>query len=483
MSPLWTAAEAAAATHGQRLGRDWVASGISIDTRTLQPGDLFVALRDVRDGHDFVAQAFEKGAAAALVSRRPDGVAADAPLLVVGDTLAGLRGLAARARARCRARVVAVTGSVGKTSSKEMLRTALSAQGPTHASEKSYNNHWGVPLTLARMPRATRFAVIEIGMNAPREIAPLSRLAQPHVGLITTVAPVHLAAFGTVEGIAAEKGSLAEGVVEGGRMVLPRDIATWPVVAAAARRAGLSITTFGREAGADYRLEEVHMTEAATTAKATCRGRPLMFRLDQPGQHLAGNALGVLAAVEALGADLGKAALELASWCAPEGRGARWEIALGPGGLDGSVRLIDESYNANPAAMAAAFEVFALTHPQDGLGRVSRGRRIAFLTDMLELGEDAPAMHAALADLPTMESVTLVHCAGPLMKALHHALPERRRGQWYESAAELAARVPRLVDAGDVVMCKGSNGSKASLLAEAVRNLGAARPLDGQGAD
>ena len=197
MSALWTAAEAAAATGGQAT-LPFTASGVSIDSRSLEAGDLFVALKDVRDGHDFVAQAFARGAAAALVTHRPEGVAADAPLLIVPDVLEALGRLGAAARARTRAKVVAVTGSVGKTSSKEMLRAVLSGQGRTHAAEASFNNQWGVPLTLARMPAATEYAVIEIGMNHPGEIAPLARLAQPHVVLITTVAAAHLEAFDSV---------------------------------------------------------------------------------------------------------------------------------------------------------------------------------------------------------------------------------------------------------------------------------------------
>ena len=410
MTALWTSAEAGAATGGRVTG-DWAASGVSIDTRTLAPGDLFVALKDQRDGHDFVAQALEKGAAAALVSRIPEGVAEDAPLLIVEDVLGGLEALARAARARAQARVVAVTGSVGKTSTKEMLRTALGPQGRTHAAEKSYNNHWGVPLTLARMPRDTAFAVIEVGMNAPGEIAPLSRLARPHVGLITTVAAVHLEAFGGIEGIAAEKGSLAAGLEPGGTMILNADIDTLPILRDQA--GGARIVTFGAAEGADYRLNKVHLTEAALVAEAECAGIPQVFKLSAPGRHLAMNALGALAAVAELGGDLAQGALALASWGAQEGRGARWDVVLGPGGIDGAIRLIDESYNANPAAMAAALEVFAATRPQHDVGRVAKGRRIAFLADMLELGPTAGQLHAGLADLDAMRAIDTVHCAGP----------------------------------------------------------------------
>ncbi len=482
MSALWSAAEAAEATGG-RATCDWQANGVSIDTRTLAPGDLFVALAAQRDGHEFVAQALEKGAGAALVTHVPEGVPADAPLLIVDDTLDALTKLGAAARARSNARVVAVTGSVGKTSTKEMLRTALASQAQTHAADKSYNNHWGVPLTLARMPRTARYAVIEIGMSHPGEIAPLAQLTRPHVGIVTTVAAAHLEAFGSLEGIAREKASLAEGLMPGGVMILNRDTETFPVQRGVCGRLGVRCVSFGTSPLAHYRLIDANLSETAVTARVDCFGVPQIFKLAQPGRHLAMNAMAVLAAVDALGADRALAALALAGWSAPEGRGARWEIALGAGGIDGFVQLIDESYNANPTAMAAALEVFAVTKPRDGQGRVARGRRIALLADMLELGDQAASLHAELAQLPAFAAVDTVHCAGPLMKSLHEALPHKKRGLWCPDSATLAKRIPRLVDAGDVVMCKGSNGSQVSLLVQAIKKLGEARPLDGQGSE
>jgi len=475
MSVLWSADDLVAATGGQMRG-NWSATGVSIDSRALAVGELFVALTDQRDGHAFVADALAAGAAGALVSHSPDGLAEDAPLLLVDDVMEALRGLARFARARTSARVVAVTGSVGKTSTKDMLTCALGAQGRVHAAVRSFNNHWGVPLTLARMPVDAEFAVIEIGMNAPGEIAPLSRLAKPDVGLITTVAAVHLEAFESVAAIAAEKGALAEGLGACGRMVLPRDIDTFAVLEQIATARGLGVASFGASDAADAQMLEVHPHLDSITAQARLNGADLLYKIAAPGRHLAMNALGCLAAVAALGADVSRATLALASWSATEGRGARWRVDLGPAGIDGTVQLIDESFNANPAAMGAAFNVFAMTAPQDGLGRVSRGRRVAFLTDMLELGNTAPALHAGLAELKAMQSVTLVHSAGPLMRHLHDALPLAQRGEWHETTEALAARVRRLVDAGDVVMCKGSKGSRAWLLAEAVKKLGTAEP-------
>ena len=473
MSVLWSAAEAAAATGGESRG-DWEATGVSIDSRSLAPGDLFVALTGRRDGHEFVARALAGGAAAALVSRRPEGVAAGAPLLIVDDVLAALRALAAAARARSPARVIAVTGSVGKTSTKEMLRTALARQGRVHAAERSFNNHWGVPLTLARMPRDTDFAVVEIGMNHPGEITPLSRLTRPHVALVTTVAAAHMAAFDSIGDIARAKAEIFAGLEPGGVAVLNRDIATFPVLEAAAQRAGARIVAFGAGAGAAVRLRELVLAEGATTVRAALDGAALLFRLAATGRHFALNALAVLAAVSAAGADPALAALDLAQWQPPPGRGARLRVRLDAHDPRLGIELIDDAYNANPASMEAAFEVLAAARPVDGIGRVGRGRRQAFLTDMLELGPEAPALHEALASLPALAAVDRVHCAGALMRHLHAALPAERQGEWHPDAAALAARVHRLIDAGDVVMVKGSKGSKASLVVDAIRKLGQA---------
>lgn len=476
MSALWTRDEAVAATGGS-CPVDWAAGGVSIDTRTIVPGDLFVALTAARDGHDFVADALARGAAAALVSVVPPGLPADAPLLVVDDVLDALVALGRAARSRFRGRVVAVTGSVGKTGTKEMLRTVLGAQGSVHAAEKSFNNHWGVPLTLARMAPDRDFAVLEIGMNAPGEIAPLARLARPHVAVVTTVEAVHLAAFRSLAGIAREKGSIVEGVEPGGAVVLNRDTPTYRMLLAAAKRAGVRPVRFGATGRPEYRLRDVKVHGGVTCASAQAGRRRFFYRLGAPGRHLAMNALAALAAVEAAGADLGRAVNALGGWRVPDGRGARWTVALGPGGIDGEITIIDESYNANPAAMAAAFEVFAGAAPQDGIGRVSRGRRIAFLGDMLELGPDEQALHAGLARVPALSGVNKVHCAGSRMRALYDVLPGGQRGEWFPDAEAMAARVRRLVDAGDIAMVKGSNGSRVGQVVEALKRLGDARPL------
>ena len=458
MSALWTMANAVTATGG-RCDVDWAASGVSIDTRTLRKGDIFVALQDVRDGHDFVAQALEKGAAVAMVSRVPEGVSLDASLLIVDDVLAGLEALAAAARARTSAKVIAVTGSVGKTGTKEMLRTALSSQGKVHAAEKSYNNHWGVPLTLARMPVDTDYAVIEIGMNHAGEIAPLSRLAKPDVAVVTNVAAVHMAAFSNVEEIAREKASVIQGL-SGGVAVLNADTETAEVLAELAKNT--QVLWFG-ETASDFRLRDVTVGAFETKVEATIIGKDMPFSIGAAGRHLAMNALAVLAAVHAVGADVATAANALAGWRPPSGRGERWVV--------GGVNLIDDSYNANPLSVAAALDVLA--H--------SEGRKIAILGDMLELGPDEIVLHRAISQDENLKSIATVHCVGPLMKHLFDALPEGKRGEWFATSDRLAASIAKLLTDGDVVMVKGSLGAKMGLIVDAIKNLGDARPLNETG--
>jgi UDP-N-acetylmuramoyl-tripeptide--D-alanyl-D-alanine ligase len=467
---LWTSDEAVAATGG-RTTAPWAAGGVSIDTRTLQQGDLFVALKDVRDGHDFVAQALEKGAAAALVSRVPEGLSSGAPLLVVPDVLKALEDLGRAARARAKARVVGVTGSVGKTSTKEMLRVVLGGQGRVHAAEASYNNHWGVPLTLARLPREADFAVIEIGMNHPGEIAPLSHMARPDVVVITIVAPAHLEAFDSIEGIAHEKAAIIDGLQPGGVAVLNADIATSPLLQAKAHEAQARAVTFGAAEGADYRMVSVQIGDDSTVVRATRQGQPVLYKVMSPGRHFAANGLAVLAVADAFGLDPVISATDLGRWQPPAGRGVRERIMLDlveETGFD----LIDDAFNANPASMAASLEVLVNARPQDGIGSRAKGRRIAILGDMLELGPTEAALHAAIAETPGLAVLDLIHCVGPRMKALHAALPRGQRGDWVATAAELVPRARHLIDAGDIILVKGSKGIKVSLMVDALRKLG-----------
>ncbi|KUJ79379.1 UDP-N-acetylmuramoyl-tripeptide--D-alanyl-D-alanine ligase [Ruegeria profundi] len=455
---LWTAAEAAEATGGHST-TDWDVNGVSIDTRTLQPGDLFVALKAARDGHDFVAQALEKGAGAALVSRIPDGVSEDAPLLVVADVQAGLEALGKAGRARTGARVVGVTGSVGKTSTKEMLATIFETQGKTHASVASYNNHWGVPLTLARMPRDTEFAVIEIGMNHPGEIAPLARQARPHVALVTTVAAVHLEAFDSVAGIAHEKAAIFEGLEPGGVAIVNADIEYANILRQTARDQGAKIVDFGRKA-ADYVLTGVAQVNGSVRADATLETQTFTYDVQSAGAHFAMNALGALAACVEMGVDLDDAIAGLKQWSPVKGRGVREILPLASGG---QIELLDDSYNANPTSMEAALDVLAAS---------KAARRIAFLGDMKELGGQEVAMHAGLAGVGAMARVDQVHSIGPLMKALHDALPKDKRGRWCETSAEMAEHLPELVRAGDTVLAKGSLSMALAQIVDGLRKMG-----------
>lgn len=468
---LWTASEAVAATGGEATG-DFTANGVSIDTRTLGPGDLFVALKAERDGHDFVAAAFKAGAAAALVTHRPADVPEDAPLLIVPDVLAALEDLGRAARSRTRARVAGITGSVGKTSTKEMLRAALSRQGRVHAAEASYNNHWGVPLTLARMPADADFAVIEIGMSNPGEIAPLAIMARPHVVMVTTVAAAHLEAFENLDGIAVEKGSICDGLEPGGIAVLNGDLPNSNLLYDAAERNDAQIITFGTSEGTDHRVTDIRVRDRQTVAEAIANDTPVLLKVQTEGKHFAVNAVGVLAVATAMGADRAESLLGLGAWTPPAGRGTREVLVLDDGEDHGSIELIDDAFNANPASMAASLDVLAGTRPRDNVGRVGKGRRIAILGDMLELGPDEAALHAAIAQDPAMAHIDIVHCVGPRMQHLFEALPERQRGQWVATADDLVPAVSRLVDPGDVVLIKGSKGSYVSRVVDALRKLG-----------
>ncbi|MCK0149068.1 UDP-N-acetylmuramoyl-tripeptide--D-alanyl-D-alanine ligase [Marivita sp. S6314] len=474
---LWTHADAVAATGGTST-TDWTADGVSIDTRTLQPGDLFVALKAARDGHDFVAQALANGAAAALVSRVPEGVPDDAPLLIVEDVQAGLEALGRAARARTGAKVVGITGSVGKTSTKEMMRTVLGAHGAVHAAEASYNNHWGVPLTLARMPAETDFAVIEIGMNHPGEIAPLSKLARPHVAVVTIVAPAHLEAFENIEGIAHEKASIFDGLEPGGTAIWNGDLPTSAILGAKAAATARTSISFGESDACDMRVTSIREGDGHCVAEAEMSSASLLYKIDAPGRHFALNGAAVLAVCEVLDLDRALSLAAIGRWHPGAGRGAHVIVTLDGSDPNATLALFDDAYNANPASTAASLAVLAAAPVQHDIGRVSRGRRIAVLGDMKELGPTGPDLHAGLADLDATKQLDLVHCVGPLMRHLHDALPEAQRGLWCDTAQDMAAQLPRLLDAGDVVMVKGSLSMGLARVVDAIRNMGEGGPRD-----
>ena len=453
---LWTRSEADLATKGSSTC-DWVASGVSIDTRTLQKGDLFIALKAERDGHDFVAQAFSKGAAAAMVSRIPAGVNKDAPLLVVADVQTALERLGAAARERTKARIVAVTGSVGKTSTKDMLNLMLSRQGKTHASVASYNNHWGVPLTLARMPAESAFGIFEIGMNHPGEIAPLARQVRPHVAMITTVSEAHLEAFENIEGIAREKASIMEGLSKDGKAVLNGDIETSAILNEWADKNGCEQIWFGT--GACFaRLLNTQIEEEVTRVDVQIDDQALSFSLATVGQHFVKNALGALASVSALGADVAQAADDLCLWQPGDGRGAR-KTVMTP---YGAIEIIDDAYNANPASMAAALDVLALSKAK---------RRVAILGDMRELGPNASAIHAGLYELNALQNIDLVHTVGPHMAVLHKRLAKSQQGLHAQSAQDLLGELENTLNEGDCILIKASLGTGLGVIVKALYAL------------
>jgi UDP-N-acetylmuramoyl-tripeptide--D-alanyl-D-alanine ligase len=462
MTALWTVEAMAAAMGADRSGAlPADIPGLSIDSRSIGRGEAFFAIQgDNRDGHDFVEAALKGGAGLAVIARGQSArFAADAPLLAVDDVLAALRDLARAARTRCGAKVIAVTGSVGKTGTKEALKLALSADGETHASTASYNNHWGVPLSLARCPASTKYAVFEIGMNHAGEITPLTQLVRPHVAIVTAIEAVHLEYFGSLEKIADAKAEIFAGLEPRGTAVLNRDNAQYPQLAAAAQTAGVTrIVSFGEHGDADARLIRCALNAECSTVEARILGQPVTYKLGAPGRHLVLNSLAVLAAVSLAGADLALAALALNTLKPAAGRGTRISLRMPAG----RALLIDESYNANPASMAAAIALLG----QAPIG--PQGRRIAVLGDMLELGTQGQALHRALAEPVREAAVDLVYCCGPLMHALWEALPSNHRGGYAETAAALEPAVLGVIRDGDAVMVKGSLGSKMGPIARAL---------------
>lgn len=468
---LWTSLDAEAATAGRATGPAWAATGISIDSRSVRPGDLFIALQGPNfDGHDFVADALARGAAAAMIHRSAEGLSGglpgDAPLLTVDDTMDGLVSLGGVARERSPALIATVTGSVGKTGTKEALRLALEDQAPTYANVGNLNNHWGVPLSLARMPEETRYGIFELGMNHAGEIAPLSRQVKPHVAIVTTVEPVHLEHFDSVEEIADAKAEIFAGMGPTEIAILNRDNPHFARLLAHARTQGVGrIWTFGEHSNADARLTDCSLHANASAVSATVMGETIQYSLSAPGRHWVTNSLAVLLAVKALGADLSSGARGLARITPPKGRGARSRIRFGRDGRSGSFLLIDESYNASPASLAAALTVLG----QTDLG--PQGRHVAVLGDMLELGEQAAALHAGLREELTARKIDLVFACGPLMANLYDILPPAMRGGYAPDSAALAPLVADAVRDGDVVMVKGSLGSRMAPIVAALQAL------------
>lgn len=463
MGFLWTSADLMAAMHGRPVGNlPQGITGISIDSRAMGKGEAFFAIKGDRvDGHDYAGLAIANGAALLVVSegKLPALGRLIAPMIVVDDVLAALVRLGCAARDRSAAKIIAVTGSVGKTTTKEMLRHALSPSGRVHASVASFNNHWGVPLTLARMPEATDYGVFEIGMNHPDEIRPLVRMVRPHVAVITTIAAAHLGNFHDLDEIAAAKAEIMEGLVDGGHVLLNRDNAQFGTLEKAAAMLGVSsVHSFGVDQRADYRMIEYAATPEGGTLWAMIDGRTLEIPLGAPGRHIAENALAVLGTAALVGANLEKVISALATLQPEKGRGERHRLSVGTGTLT----LIDESYNANPASMRAAIALLGEAEI------VAGGRRIAILGDMLEMGAHSQQAHASLAGPLLEQGIDTVWLAGPEMTHLRDVLPETVSVVHCDAVDDLRNHAVASVRTGDVVMIKSSKGTGCGRIVQAL---------------
>lgn len=461
----WKADDVLCAVRGQSLHtQDWTARGVSIDSRTVQTGDLFIAIKGPSlDGHNYVKAAFEAGAIAAIVDHQPSQVPPDAPLLFVEDTFTALQDLGRVGRNRAHPRIVAVTGSVGKTSSKEQLRLMLGACAETYATQGSLNNHWGVPLSLSRMPVSATYGVFEIGMNHAGELGPLSREVKPHVALITNIEAVHLEHFASTEAIAEAKAEIFLGMDASGIAVINRDSPHFARLLAAARTQGLKkVLSFGHDPKSDAHIVSMTADEDGTSVEAVILGDKISYRLNTPGGHLAFNALGTLLSCAALGADLVVCVDALLSYRPPEGRGTRQTLPLREGG---TITLIDETFNASPVATKAAIAVLGQTKLRGD------GRRILALGDMRELGPTAAALHAELADTIFENKIDIVHCCGELMTHLHDLLPPAMQGKLRATSKELAPFVAADLHDGDVLMVKGSHSMHMEEIIKAVQTL------------
>jgi UDP-N-acetylmuramoyl-tripeptide--D-alanyl-D-alanine ligase len=470
ITPLWHGHDVALCTRGAvppPSTQNWAATGVSIDSRTVTKGDLFIALKGpAHDGHDHVAAALRAGAMAALVSHIPANLPPNAQLVIVQDTFIGLQDLGRRARARAQGKIIAVTGSVGKTGSKEQLRTMLTACGNVAASQGSFNNHWGVPLSLALLPETAHFGVFELGMNHAGELQDLSRQVQPHVALITNVEAVHLEFFASVAAIADAKAEIFMGMNAASTAVLNRDNPHYARLVGHARTQGIqNILSFGSTVGVDAQLLDYTAEAESGFIQAQIFGKPLRFRIGAAGLHYAFNALGTLLAAHAAGADMATCAAALAAYHPPSGRGARQTIPLPQGGM---ITLIDESYNASPVATRAAIQTLGQTTPS------KNGRRIAVLGDMRELGATAPQLHADLATPLSEAKIDQLYCCGHIIEGLFATVPSAMRGAYASDSKTLAPKVAAALRDGDVVLVKGSKSVHMELIITALQHATAA---------
>ncbi len=459
---LWTVDELISATGGRLEGDvSCVLDGVEIDSRAVGEGDIFIAIKgDNQDGHIYVTKAFEAGAGVAIVSQTNNEMRAAGALLVVENTLTAMEQMGVASRARSSAKIIGVTGSVGKTTTKDALGVALAACGKTHVSVASFNNHWGVPLTLARMPRDSEFAVFEIGMNHAGEISQLVAMVRPHVAIVTAVTESHLGHFSSVKDIAHAKAEIFEGVEAGGVAIINQDSEFFELLKDKAEQAGINqIIGFGKTAAADVRVVKMALHNTCSCVSANVLGEDVTFKLGSPGEHVVINTLAVLAAIKLVDADLALAVLALAKLTPPKGRGVRVQLQA----RDGDFLVIDESYNANPASMRAALALLARAEPKKG------GRRIAVLGDMLELGDDAEVLHRDLCGAIDEAGVDKVYACGVLMESLWQQLPPFRQTLWKPTSGELEKQLLADIRAGDVIMIKGSLGSKMGPLLDAIK--------------
>lgn len=461
---LWNSKELEVITGGHSL-KPFSVNGVSIDTRTLQPNDLFVALTVKRDGHDFVLEALKKGASGVLVSKIPEGVSSECPLLLVNEVKRALDLIGIASRARSHAKIVAITGSVGKTSTKEMLKKSLSKHCLVHVSKKSYNNQWGVPLSLANMPENTEVAVFEIGMNSPGEILPLTRMIRPHLAIITAVTTAHLESFCSVDEIAKEKASILEGLEENGLGIVNCDFES--LDKALSLYSSVKLITFGKFVEADWRLSNIKFSNTNMICSLTSNIYDFDFKINTLGEHHAINATATLCAAHAIGADLSGAILGLENWKPFKGRGERslinWKLDRDQSDLE----LIDESYNASPASVEASLYTLAISKPP-----AIHGRRVAILGDMLELGQTEKSLHEEIVKHPSLKDINVVHCVGELMNSLFQNLPPGKRGLLTLTAADFLTNLTGVLKPGDVVMVKGSLSMKMNLIVDAIKELG-----------
>ena len=470
---LWDSNDAAYATGGKNTC-DWVAYGVSIDTRTLNQGDIFLAITDNRNGHDFVAEAFKKGASAAVVSYVPESLNTSKPLLIVEDVYLALKALAVFARNRCKGQFIAITGSVGKTSSKDMLAVILSNLGKVSKAEKSFNNHLGVPLTLARTAPDSDFAIIEIGMSGKEEIGPLSALVRPHIALITDVSEAHLASFKDVKEIAKEKSDICVGLSENSYCVVSRDTSSYSDLSAYIKKFGVRIISFGENKLSSYKLVKTVIKNNKTCSTAVLpTGSEFFFKVNTPGTHHAKNALGIICIVEVLGMDITKGIFGLSDWSPSTGRGLITNVKFYRQYSIQNFTIIDETYNANPNSVIAAINVLAnFTPVNDDMNKNGRLRRIAILGDMLELGSETNTKHAELIDKLDLTAIDVIHCVGNRMNFFYDKLPNNKKGKWVETVKELSRSLSYLVRDQDIIMLKASNTVGLNSLIKELKSMG-----------